>query len=204
MKKTFRSLLFVPMVLTAALVGCTDTTQVSGPEVPLNAAKKGVDQSNGSSMQGMTIAEIVVDAATATEGAEFTILLAAIQAADPAVLEALSGKGQYTVFAPTDAAFGALFANPDFPYTPEEVLGNQELVTQVLLYHVARGRRDSGDVLDSEQIRTMQRGFLFPLLNDMGAYIVDNSDLTPNAKLGPIDIMASNGIIHVIDGVLLP
>jgi transforming growth factor-beta-induced protein len=204
MKTTFRSLLFVPMVLTAALMGCTDTAQVSGPQVPLNPASEGMDQANGSSMKGMTIAEIVVDAATATEGAEFTTLYAALQAADPAVVEALSGKGQYTVFAPTDAAFDALFSNPDFPYSPEEVLGNQELLTQVLLYHVARGRRDSGDVLDSEQIRTMQRGFLYPLLNDMGAYIVDNSDITPDAKLGPIDIMASNGIIHVIDGVLLP
>jgi len=204
MQNPLRTLLFAPLVLAAALLGCTEEAQVSGPDVVLGTAGSNGPADSDTPKSGMTLAELVVDAATAPENPQFTVLLAAVQAADPAVLEALSGKGQYTVFAPTDEAFAKLFANPDFPYTPEEVLGNQELVTQVLLYHVARGRRDSGDVVGSERVRTMQRGFLMPLVNDMGAYLVDGSGLTPNAMLGPVDIMASNGIVHVIDEVLLP
>ena len=145
--------------------------------------------------KGPTIADIAI-AASQAEEPEFTILVAAIQAADPAVLKTLDGNGQFTVFAPTDAAFMALLAELDM--TAEELLSDQALVTQVLLYHVARGNRDAEDVLSSSRIRTLERGFLY----QSGGVLTDANGRT--ASIIATDIKASNGIIHVIDRVVLP
>ena len=149
-----------------------------------------------------TIADVVVSLATADEP-EFTVLLAALQAAGFA--DELAGHGQFTVFAPTDAAFADLLALLDV--SAEELLADTDLLMEVLKYHVAPGRLLSGDVLGSEQIRTLNGGFVFPLANADGAFIVDGSDATADAQLlAPdlIDIETDNGVIHVIDAVLLP
>ncbi len=149
-----------------------------------------------------TIADVVVSLASADEP-EFTVLLAALQAAGFA--DELAGKGQFTVFAPTDAAFGRLLAL--LGVSAEELLADTDLLTQVLTYHVAPGRLLSGDVLSSERIHTFNGGFLFPVANADGAFIVDGSDATADARLlAPdlIDIETDNGVIHVIDEVLLP
>jgi uncharacterized surface protein with fasciclin (FAS1) repeats len=142
--------------------------------------------------------DTIVDVALAENEAtgEFSILIAALGAADPAVLETLDGNGQFTVFAPTDAAFVALLG--ELGLTAEELLAEEELVTQVLLYHVARGRRDSGDVTTSDRIRTLQGGFLFV----DGTQLTDQQGRTSNIILA--DVPADNGIIHVIDTVVLP
>src|SRR5512139_2856932 len=144
--------------------------------------------------KGPTIID-VAKAVNAQTG-EFSILIAAINAADPAVAKTLSGNGQFTVFAPTDAAFLALL--DELNLTAEDVLGNQALVTQVLLYHVARGNRDSADILSSSRIRTLERGFL----SQSGGVLTDANGRTANIILP--DVKASNGVIHVIDRVVLP
>ena len=140
----------------------------------------------------------IIDVAKAVnaETGEFSILIAAINAADPAVSKTLSGNGQFTVFAPTDAAFLALL--DELNLSAEDVLGNQALVTQVLLYHVARGNRDSADILSSSRIRTLERGFL----SQSGGVLTDANGRTANIVLP--DVKASNGVIHVIDRVVLP
>jgi uncharacterized surface protein with fasciclin (FAS1) repeats len=134
-------------------------------------------------------------AANAQSG-EFSILIAALQAADPAVIETLSRKPQYTVFAPTDAAFVALLG--ELGLTAEQLLAQQELVTQVLLYHVARGNRNAEAVLGSSQIRTLEGGWLY----QAGGVLTDENGRTAN--IVATDIMASNGVIHAIDRVVLP
>ena len=140
----------------------------------------------------------IVDVALAVnaETGEFSILIAALQAADPAVLATLSGNGQFTVFAPTDAAFVALLG--ELGLTADELLSEKALVTQVLLYHVARGRRDSTAVLGSTRIRTLQGGFLY----QDGGVLTDQNGRTSN--IIAVDVAAANGIIHVIDTVVLP
>jgi uncharacterized surface protein with fasciclin (FAS1) repeats len=142
--------------------------------------------------------DTIVDVALAVnaETGEFSILIAALQAADPAVLATLAGNGQFTVFAPTDAAFVALLG--ELGVSAEELLGNQALVTQVLLYHVARGRRDSGQVIASSRIRMLSGGFL----RQSGGVLTDNNGRTAN--IIAVDVPAANGIIHVIDAVVLP
>ena len=130
------------------------------------------------------------------ESGEFSILIAALQAADPAVIQTLSGKGRFTVFAPTDGAFLSLLG--ELGLSAEQLLSNKALVTQVLLYYVARGNRDSEDILASSRIRTLEGGFLY----QSGGVLTDANGRTSN--ITAVDIKASNGVIHVIDGVVLP
>lgn len=124
---------------------------------------------------------------------QFDTLVAAVLEADPAILDTLTGKGQFTVFAPTDAAFEAL--NLDATNIGEVP---QDFLTDILLYHVAHGRRYADDVLDSKRIRTLYGGFLF---QDMGT-LRDN--LGRDALITVTDVEASNGVIHAIDTVVLP
>ena len=124
----------------------------------------------------------------------FDTLVAAVLAADPVVLHRLTTRGQSTVFAPTDDAFAALGLTPDNIGTAL----SQEILTEILLYHVAPGRRDSGDVLASEQIRTLQGGFIA----QAGGVLTDAAGNMINIIV--TDVPAQNGIIHAIDGVLIP
>lgn len=151
-----------------------------------------------------TLAEIVVEAASAEEGAEFTTLLAAVQAADEAVLKALSDpEAKLTVFAPTDAAFAALreaLGADAF----NGILADKPALTNILLYHVLEGIVGSDDVAKlladnngEVQVTMLNGGTATVKLMD-GAIMIDN------AKIIMTDIDAANGIIHVIDAVIVP
>ena len=144
-----------------------------------------------------TIAEIVVELASG-DPAEFTTLLAAIEAADPIVLETLNDPSQeLTVFAPTDAAFAAI---------PEDVLAgilaDQELLTNILLYHVAPGIFLAEDVVAAapiEALPTLLEGSTLAIDVVDGAVVINGE-----ATVIQPDVLASNGVIHVIDTVLQP
>lgn len=155
-----------------------------------------------------TIAEIVVAAATG-DAPEFTILLAAVQAADPLVLELLSGSdyGPFTVFAPTDAAFGAALAA--LGLTAEQILADTDLLTTVLAYHVLPGYFASGDVvgvasMEDEEGMTGANVATALAGTTVSVTLSDGSVLVNDATVVTVDIVAANGIIHVIDTVLLP
>jgi uncharacterized surface protein with fasciclin (FAS1) repeats len=148
--------------------------------------------------KGPTIVYVAI--AVNSEGpfaGQFDTLIAAVLAADPAVLATLSGNGQHTVFAPTDGAFEDLGLNEDNIGTalPQDVL------TQILLYHVAPGRRYAEDVLDSDRIRTLYKGKEGFLFQEEGV-LTDN--LSRDANIIATDVEAANGIIHAIDAVVLP
>ncbi|GAB4550996.1 MAG: hypothetical protein OHK0023_17580 [Anaerolineae bacterium] len=152
-----------------------------------------------------TIADIVVETAGGANP-EFTTLLAAVQAADPAVLETLSNKdAQLTVFAPTDAAFKAV----------EEALGAEAWaalladparLTSILTFHVVPAAVKSTDVV--AMLEEMEGAF--SVQSAQGQYIdVASSEngITingANLNLEMVDIEAVNGVIHVIDAVILP
>lgn len=123
----------------------------------------------------------------------FNTLIAAVSCESQAgVRDVLSQKGQYTVFAPIDSAFAAI------EVTPENVCDIPgEALTDILTYHVAKGRRYSGDVLDSPTIK-MLNGDRTTI--DADALMVNDATLV----LPYIDVEASNGVIHVIDRVLMP
>lgn len=131
----------------------------------------------------------IVDVAVGDGG--FQTLVAAVVAAGLA--DALSGEGPLTVFAPTDAAFAAL---PDG--FVQGLLADTAALTQVLLYHVVDGRVAAADVPASLDAATLQ-GDTILLRNRGGAVTVNRQ-----ADVVLADVDASNGVIHVIDRVLLP
>ena len=108
----------------------------------------------------------------------------------------LSQRGQLTVFAPTDAAFADLFGALGVANVDEAIaaLGKGTL-TDIVLYHVAKGNRDAAEVLGSSQIRMLNGDFA---MVDASAVTIDG------AAIEFVNVPASNGIIHVVSDVLLP
>lgn len=151
-------------------------------------------------MESNTIADIVI-ASTTAEEPEFTVLLAAVQAADPSVVELLSDpEAEITVFAPTDEAFSALLVALDVD--AETLLGMTDLLNDVLLYHVVDGAVMAETVvtLDGEDVPTLlgEDATISISVTDDGVILNDSINVVIT------DIEADNGVIHVIDGVLVP
>ena len=108
------------------------------------------------------------------------------------LVDALSGEGPFTVFAPTDDAFSVIPTE-----TLDALLVNPEALSNILTYHVASGAVASTDLMDGMTITTLQGQEVTVTINDMGVFIDD-------AQVTMADIEASNGIVHVIDAVLMP
>lgn len=128
---------------------------------------------------------------TAVSAGKFNTLTAALKAAG--LVGALRGEGPFTVFAPTDAAFAEL---PEG--TVESLLKpeNKDRLVQILTYHVAPGRLPAAEVVKRSGVNTLEGQRL--------RFETDNGVTVDHAKVTAPDIMASNGVIHVIDSVLLP
>jgi len=161
------------------------------------------DMEDGEMMEEMgSIADVVI-ASTEGDAPEFTVLLAAVTNADPAVLDLLSEGGPFTVFAPTDAAFAA--ALEALGITAEDLLADTELLTEVLSYHVVPGYfslEDITAIVEGSMEMEMEGTFFATAL---GGTTIEIGDGTVNdAGIAMTDIFADNGVIHVIDGVLLP
>ena len=147
-------------------------------------------------MKSPSIVETAIAANSQGEFAgSFDILIAALQAEEN-LIKKLSRNGQYTVFAPTNDAFEALFE--ELGLTPEQVLSDKELLSSVLGYHVTRGNRDSTSLTKSKKIRTLSKNFI----NIDGIVLTDERNRNSNIIVA--DIKAGNGVIHVIDKVILP
>jgi uncharacterized surface protein with fasciclin (FAS1) repeats len=129
--------------------------------------------------------------AVASGADNFKTLVAAVKAAG--LSETLQGKGPFTVFAPTDAAFAKLPAG-----TVESLLKpeNRDKLVAILTYHVLPGKVLAADVKTSEA-KTVQGQSLKLVVSDAGVTV-------DNAKVVKTDVMAENGVIHVIDTVIIP
>lgn len=129
--------------------------------------------------------------AVAASNDSFKTLTAALEAAG--LTETLSGEGPFTVFAPTDAAFAALPAG-----TVEELLKpeNKAQLIKVLTYHVVPGEATSSS-LSSGEVKTVEGSSIAVEVSDQGVMV-------NKAKVVQPDVQASNGVIHVIDQVILP
>ena len=129
--------------------------------------------------------------ATAEKAGKFKTLLAAAKAAG--LVEALTGKGPLTVFAPTDEAFAKLpEGTVESLIKPE----NKSKLVEILTYHVVSGRVYSSDALAAKKAKTLQG-------SDVKIGVQGKAAMVNNAKLLATDIDASNGVIHVIDAVLV-
>jgi len=127
---------------------------------------------------------------TAVAAGSFKTLVTAVKAAG--LVEILSGPGPFTVFAPTDDAFGKL---PEG--TVEALLKSTDKLKSILTYHVAAKKLMAEDVVEMETIMTVNGKSITVVVKD-GKVMVDD------AMIIKTDIVCSNGVIHVIDGVIIP
>ncbi len=118
-------------------------------------------------------------------------LTAAVKAAG--LVGTLQGKGPFTVFAPTDAAFSAIQPEVDKLLKPE----SKAKLSKILTYHVVSGKMKAADLKDGQELTTVEGGKL-------KVTVKDGKVAVGGAKVATADITASNGVIHVIDKVLLP
>jgi uncharacterized surface protein with fasciclin (FAS1) repeats len=128
---------------------------------------------------------------TAVGAGSFATLVAAVQAAG--LVDTLKGEGPFTVFAPTDAAFAALPAG-----TVEDLLKpeNKDQLVAILTYHVVPGKVMSTDLTEGMKAATVQGGEI--------TITLDGGPKVNGAVISAPDVAASNGVIHVIDSVILP
>lgn len=127
---------------------------------------------------------------TAVAAGSFDTLVSAVKAAG--LVETLKGEGPFTVFAPTDEAFAKIPKE-----TLDSLLQDKEALTQVLTYHVVSGKVMAADVVNIDSAKTVQGQPISISTSDEGVMV-------DNAKVVKADIETSNGVIHVIDSVMIP
>ncbi len=129
---------------------------------------------------------------TAIGAGSFNTLVTAVQAAD--LVETLKGKGPFTVFAPSDDAFAKIPTE-----TLNGLLKDKKGLSSVLTYHVIAGNVMAADVLkmDGKKVKTVNG-------KEVTIHVKDGSVYVDNAKVVATDVNASNGVIHVIDTVIMP
>jgi uncharacterized surface protein with fasciclin (FAS1) repeats len=154
------------------------------------AAVSGVAQAGDHPSSAKTAAMDIVD--TAVAAGSFNTLVAAVEAAD--LVATLKGDGPLTVFAPTDAAFAKLPAG-----TLENLLKpeNKEKLQAILTYHVVAGKVMAADVVKLSSAKSVQG-------QNITIQVEDGNVSVDNANVVQTDIETSNGVIHVIDEVIIP
>ena len=174
-------------LVSLALVGFAVTSLVS-----CNAPKEQVEEtaSDSTEVVAEVVSNTVVDIAVGS--ADHSTLVAAVTAAG--LVETLSGTGPFTIFAPTNAAFDALPAG-----TVEDLLKpeNKEKLTAVLTYHVVAGNVMSSQLADGQKVATLN-GQELTVAIKYGVVTINGT------KVIAADLAGSNGVIHVVEGVLLP
>ena len=175
-------LLSVVMVAAFVLAACATPATPAPTQVPPTPAP--------TATEAPVEASDIVD--TAIADGRFTTLVAALQAAE--LVDALKAEGPFTVFAPTDDAFAALPEGTlDSLLLPE----NKQALTDILLYHVVEGKVMAADVTGLKSATTLL-GKDVAVKVDMGNVYIND------AKVIITDIETSNGVIHVVDAVILP
>jgi uncharacterized surface protein with fasciclin (FAS1) repeats len=176
------------VALVGALAACSgDDESASTSPMPVEAA---ASASSAMDDMGMTVTDIVA------ANPDFSTLLAAVQAAG--LGDTLAGEGPYTVFAPTDDAFAAVPAG-----TLAKLLkpANQDQLAAILTYHVVPGEVMAADVMPGDV--TTVNGADFTISVEDGDVLITDGQGN-QAMVTQTDIAATNGVIHVIDAVLLP
>lgn len=187
-----RSMILAATALAVVIAACTSTAASPSPApvtpAPATEAPATSDPSMPAASPASELGDIV---ATADGAGTFTTLLAAAQAAG--LVETLQGDGPFTVFAPTDDAFAAL---PEG--TLDSLLADPEALKQILLYHVVPGAVKAEEVVNLTSADSVEGSPIAIAVKDGNVYLNDA------AQVVATDVMASNGVIHVIDQVILP
>ena len=179
------ALMILPVAVACGSQTADSTTVDSATEAPADTTTATDSTATPAATEGETIVDV------ASANGSFGTLVSAIQAADLA--DTLKGAGPYTVFAPTDEAFAAL---PEGTLDKLLLPENKEVLTQILSYHVVSGNVPSSDVTTGA-VPSLE-GADLDITADAGSVTVNGAAVTQP------DVMASNGVIHVIDQVLVP
>ncbi len=184
-----RKTIGIAVAAAALLVACGgDDSDVATTEAPSTEAPMTTEAPMGTEAPAEEAGDIV---AIASGNEDFSTLVAAVSAAG--LVETLQGEGPFTVFAPTNAAFEALPAGlVDKLLLPE----NKDLLVKILTYHVVSGAVMAADVTAGD-VPSVEGGNIAVTTNDGGVQV-------NGANVTTADIVASNGVIHVIDAVILP
>jgi len=183
----------IALAITTAACGSDDADTAAAAPATSSAAAS--PSPSASASESMASADIVD---TAVAAGDFTTLTAALTAAG--LVDTLKGPGPFTVLAPTDDAFAKLPAG-----TVDTLLKDPKGdLTQILTYHVVPGKVMAADVvkLDGQKVKTVQGGELTVGVDGDKVTLTDAAGNTVNVTT--TDVEASNGVIHVIDGVLMP
>jgi uncharacterized surface protein with fasciclin (FAS1) repeats len=188
MKVTRRTALVgVAIAATLTLAACSGSTDEATSDETTTISEEMADESGDMAVDPAD-AGTVVDIASTTDG--FGTLVTAVSAAD--LVDTLNGEGPFTVFAPTDEAFAALPAGVlDALLLPE----NKDVLVKILTYHVVSGDVRAADVTDGD-VATVE-GQTVTLSTADGVTV-------NGARVIQADVVASNGVIHAIDAVILP
>lgn len=172
-----------------------DTTEATETTVATETTEEMTETTEEMTETTEAMAEEMDIVDTAVAAGDFTTLAAALEAAD--LVDTLKGEGPFTVFAPTDEAFEAALA--DLGLTADELLADTETLTSILTYHVVEGEVPAADVvgLDGEEVDTVNGATVTISVDGETVMVNDATVVQP-------DVFASNGVIHVIDTVLLP
>ena len=176
-------------LLSAAALGALALT--SALTAPTSAQEKTVMVGGAAMFPSKNIIQ------NAVNSKDHTTLVAAVKAAG--LVETLEGKGPFTVFAPTNAAFGKLPAGTvDNLVKPE----NKATLTKILTYHVVAGKLGVSDLTDGKMLKTVEGEQLTVKKSDGKTWIVDAKGGTSLVTISNVN--QSNGVIHVVDTVLMP
>jgi uncharacterized surface protein with fasciclin (FAS1) repeats len=188
-----RSIALLGAALAIAIAACSTAASPSTAPTPAStpslAPASAAAPSTAPSASAVAMSKDVVE--TATEAGSFKTLLTAVKAAGLA--DTLQGSGPFTVFAPTDAAFAALPAG-----TLDGLLKDPAALKKILLYHVVSGSVTADKVVGLSSASSVEGSPIAISVKDGTVYLNDA------AKVVTPDVMASNGVIHVIDKVILP
>ena len=197
MKKQFLTLVMA-VAFVATITACNSTkTESASQDTAMTDSTAMMDSTSMMSEQGVEVGgAMMVPSKNIVENAvgssDHTTLVSAVQAAG--LVETLSGTGPFTVFAPTNAAFAKVpKATLDNLLKPEMKAD----LTKVLTYHVVPGAVMAADLKDGQELTTVQGQKLKVTIKD-GKVMIGGSTVTI------ADVISSNGVTHVIDGVLLP
>lgn len=185
------SLALVAICFSGALfVGCAETPKTDTPTDSTATVVAPEKKADETAVVGLAPTKNVVENAIASP--DHTTLVAAVKAAD--LVGTLSGAGPFTVFAPTNDAFTKLPAGTVENLLKPEMKND---LTAVLTYHVVAGAVKAADLKDGQKVKTLNGGELTVSIKD-GKVMINGANVTA------ADVVSSNGVIHVIDAVLLP
>lgn len=190
MTKLFTGVFAAMLLMGTGCMGETSGNTAVNAKPAANETAQNTAPQNTAAKDDNAQLKDIVDTAVSAE--MFKTLVAAVQAAG--LVDTLKGDGPFTVFAPTDEAFAKLPKG-----TVEDLLKpeNKDKLVKILTYHVVSGKVTAADVVKVKSAKTVEGQEVAVKVND-GKIMINDSNVVKT------DIMASNGVIHVIDAVLMP